>query len=504
MTPAACAIACMTQPLSARPRTPRRRPALRPAPLPDRHRRRRRARLRHQPARPRARPAPPSSTPRQIAKDPFTLGVASGDPLPDSVVLWTRLAPAPVRAGQRTARRSRRRPVGAGPRRALPPDRQARHATAHPEFHHTVHVEVERPRPRPRYYYRFRAGSWISPTGRTRTAPAAGDAARLAALRRRLLPGVPRRLLHRATGTSPRRTSTSSSTSATTSTSTPSTPPAAPATTPTATCPTSSTARRSRWRTTGCGTPSTSPTRTCGPRTPRTPSSSPGTTTRPRTTTRTTSPRTTSRRRSSCCAAPPPTARTGRTSRCAARSSPQGPDMRLYRRLQLRAGSRSSTSSTPASTAPTRRTATAGRRPRPSPRTRRAPCTGATQERWLIDGWRASNALWNVVPQQVVFSQPQARPTAGRYQLSAWTPGTATRPPASGSSTGREAAGVENLMVLTGDVHVRYAFDIKEDFDDPGSRTLGTEIVTTSISSGAGRRRASPPTGQATWPPTRT
>lgn len=26
--------------------------------------------------------------------------------------------------------------------------------------------------------------------------------------------------------------------------------------------------------------------------------------------------------------------------------------------------------------------------------------TGAAQERWLIDGWRASRALWNVVPQQ--------------------------------------------------------------------------------------------------------
>src|SRR6185295_9018015 len=30
---------------------------------------------------------------------PFTLGVASGDPLPDGVVLWTRLAPAPLEGG---------------------------------------------------------------------------------------------------------------------------------------------------------------------------------------------------------------------------------------------------------------------------------------------------------------------------------------------------------------------------------------------------------------------
>ncbi len=39
-------------------------------------------------------------------------------------------------------------------------------------------------------------------------------------------------------------------------------------------------------------------------------------------------------------------------------------------------------------------------------------------------------------------------------------------------------------MVLTGDVHVHYGFDIKRDFSDPGSKTVGTEIVTSSVSSG--------------------
>ncbi|NED78111.1 alkaline phosphatase, partial [Streptomyces sp. SID9944] len=34
----------------------------------------------------------------RLPGDPFTLGVASGDPLPDSVLLWTRLAPAPYQA----------------------------------------------------------------------------------------------------------------------------------------------------------------------------------------------------------------------------------------------------------------------------------------------------------------------------------------------------------------------------------------------------------------------
>src|SRR6266699_1380235 len=30
---------------------------------------------------------------------PFSLGVASGDPLPDGIVLWTRLAPKPLDGG---------------------------------------------------------------------------------------------------------------------------------------------------------------------------------------------------------------------------------------------------------------------------------------------------------------------------------------------------------------------------------------------------------------------
>src|SRR5262245_29396457 len=42
-----------------------------------------------------------AQTPR-FAVDPFTLGVASGDPLPDGVVLWTRLAPDPLNGGGMT------------------------------------------------------------------------------------------------------------------------------------------------------------------------------------------------------------------------------------------------------------------------------------------------------------------------------------------------------------------------------------------------------------------
>lgn len=39
--------------------------------------------------------------PRWRGDDPFVLGVASGDPTPDGVVLWTRLAPDPLAPGGR-------------------------------------------------------------------------------------------------------------------------------------------------------------------------------------------------------------------------------------------------------------------------------------------------------------------------------------------------------------------------------------------------------------------
>lgn len=106
--------------------------------------------------------------------DPFTLGVASGDPRPDSMVLWTRLAPAPLQGdGGMSAR-----PVSV--RWELAEDarftRILRHGTAiaDPAWGHSVHVEPGGLPADRRYFYRFLTGGHVSPTGRTRTAPAAG------------------------------------------------------------------------------------------------------------------------------------------------------------------------------------------------------------------------------------------------------------------------------------------------------------------------------------------
>ncbi|MGH8930875.1 MAG: alkaline phosphatase D family protein [Egibacteraceae bacterium] len=101
----------------------------------------------------------------------FTLGVASGDPLPDGVVLWTRLAPDPLHGGgmpQRTVPVEWELAVDEGFGRVL----RRGVEQAQPEFGHSVHVEVDGLEPAAWYWYRFRAQGEESRVGRTRTAPA--------------------------------------------------------------------------------------------------------------------------------------------------------------------------------------------------------------------------------------------------------------------------------------------------------------------------------------------
>ncbi len=102
---------------------------------------------------------------------PFTLGVASGDPLPDSIVLWTRLAPIPEAGGGMP-------PVPVEVRWELASDDafgetvQSGTAVASPNLAHSVHVDVTGLAPATEYFFRFMVGGEVSPTGRTLTAPA--------------------------------------------------------------------------------------------------------------------------------------------------------------------------------------------------------------------------------------------------------------------------------------------------------------------------------------------
>jgi alkaline phosphatase D len=109
-------------------------------------------------------------------REPFTLGVASGDPTPDGVVLWTRLATDPLAPDGLGGLGGRRTQVEWQVAR----DDRFAHVVAAgstwtgPERGHAVHVEVGGLAPGRPYAYRFRAGGAVSPAGRTRTTPPPG------------------------------------------------------------------------------------------------------------------------------------------------------------------------------------------------------------------------------------------------------------------------------------------------------------------------------------------
>ncbi|MGA4956056.1 alkaline phosphatase D family protein [Streptomyces lavendulocolor] len=101
---------------------------------------------------------------------PFTLGVASGDPQPSSVVLWTRLAPEPLAAEQQLPE-----VVEVGWVVAEDPalSRVVARGTAPASatLGHSVHVPVHGLGAGRHYWYAFTALGRTSRTGRTRTAP---------------------------------------------------------------------------------------------------------------------------------------------------------------------------------------------------------------------------------------------------------------------------------------------------------------------------------------------
>src|SRR6187200_617531 len=77
----------------------------------------------------------------RLADDPFTLGVASGDPTPDSVILWTRLAPKPLEPfGGMTIRTAVRWEVADD--EAFARIVKNGTATAAPELGYSIHVDV--------------------------------------------------------------------------------------------------------------------------------------------------------------------------------------------------------------------------------------------------------------------------------------------------------------------------------------------------------------------------
>ncbi|WP_228977343.1 alkaline phosphatase [Streptomyces sp. DH12] len=418
---------------------------------------------------------------RKITEDPFTLGVASGDPLPDAALLWTRLAPRPYEpGGGLPAARVAVRWELAHDERFTRVVRRGQ-ATAHPELNHTVHVEVPHLEPGRAYHYRFRAGGWTSPPGRTRTAPHPGS--RPASLR---IGAVSCQAYHDGYFTAYRHLADEPDLAAVVHLGD----------------------YLYEYAVDAAGGARAYTDRRLPAHFAR------ETVTLEDYRLRYALYKTDPDLRAAHAAHPfvvtwddhetennyagdrpendvPPEEFLAR--RAAAYRAywenqplrrpqrPSGPGMRLHRRLRFGRLAQFDV----LDTRQYRSDQAYGdgwRVPGPESQDPSRTMLGAEQERWLLDGWRTSDALWNVVPQQVVLAQRRNVPgPAYKVSMDAWDGYPAAR---RRFLDGARAAGADNLVVLTGDVHVGYALDLKADFDDPASRTVGTELVATSISSG--------------------
>ncbi|MGY4831369.1 alkaline phosphatase D family protein [Sphaerotilaceae bacterium SBD11-9] len=107
---------------------------------------------------------------------------------------------------------------------------------------------------------------------------------------------------------------------------------------------------------------------------------------------------------------------------------------------------------------------------------------GAEQERWLAQGWDTDRP-WNLLAQQTLMARlswTDPATTGGSYWTDGWDGYPAARQRLLAPVADRKLPGV---VVLGGDVHAHCVADLKADFDDPRSAVIATEFCGTSISS---------------------
>ncbi len=419
-------------------------------------------------------PASGAVAPRPRLADPFTLGVASGDPAPDGMVLWTRLAPTPLAADGLGGMPPQPVEVEwelAADERFTRVERRGTE-TAVPDAAHSVHVELAGLRPGREYFYRFRAGGHVSPAGRTRTAPNPGvlgppltmcfascsqyEHGHFTAYRR-LAEEEPDLVLHLGD-------------------------------------------YQYEYTADDYVAPGGNVRDHVGPETVTLANSRQ----------RHAQYKTDADLQAAHAVAPwlvvwddheldnnwadeiPEEPQPDYLARRAAAfrayyenmplrraSVPRGIDLQLYRRVEW---GRLATFHM-LDTRQYRDDQPCGDQFRSDCAERTDPArsiTGDEQEAWLLDGLAGSDARWDVLGQQVFFSQVDFAPGAARgFNPDAWDGYAANRD--------RVASGVRqarHAVVLTGDVHAHWAADVKERFDDPSSATVATELVATSITSG--------------------
>jgi alkaline phosphatase D len=110
------------------------------------------------------------------------------------------------------------------------------------------------------------------------------------------------------------------------------------------------------------------------------------------------------------------------------------------------------------------------------PDLRRAPTRSG-----LYAGLKNSKAQWNVIAQQVPIFQRLHPKGNRRIKADKWDGYRVSRQRLLDFLSSHKTS---NPIVLSGDVHANWVSDLKRDFDDPNSPPLGSEFVSTSISSG--------------------
>ncbi|MEV0284474.1 alkaline phosphatase D family protein [Kribbella sp. NPDC050820] len=102
---------------------------------------------------------------------------------------------------------------------------------------------------------------------------------------------------------------------------------------------------------------------------------------------------------------------------------------------------------------------------------------GNAQETWLLDGLAQHYGTWDIIGQQVFFAR---RFNASGASMDSWDGYRASR---ARIQQGWVARGTRNPVVLTGDVHRAWASDLKADYNNASSATIGSELVTSSVTS---------------------
>jgi alkaline phosphatase D len=402
--------------------------------------------------------------------DPFSLGVASGDPLPNGVVLWTRLAPDPLDGGGMP-------PVPVAVEWRVASDDAMRQivrqgtAIALPELAHSIHVEVEGLAPDRWYWYQFHSGAAASAVGRTRTAPAAG--AKLDRLRfafascQNWEQGYFTAYRHMAEedfdvvvhlgdyiyeGAAQRNRPRSHLSSEPVSLE-------------------EYRARHTLYKT----DPNLQAVHAAFPWIVTWDDHEVANNYAASVDANGWDPQEFLKRRAAAYQAYWEHLPLRRS------SMPVGPDMTFYRRVDFGDLARFSVLDTRQYR--TDQPCGDGLRPRcPEVFDMAATLTGPDQERWLVDGLAASSARWNVIAQQVMMADVDRRAGPDElYFMDQW----AAYPAARGRLlTFLEESRTSNPIVISGDIHSNWTADLTRDFADPRAAVIATEFVGTSISSG--------------------